>query len=165
MDYYVTKNAIQEAAEERRWQEWEEKTAFGEGEKLKYWGEKKYWGNITNIDGKAQIFERESFLLYINENWVEEQWELKNKIKYCYLLLFGKKISSNFEILSRWLLPMLTFNRCQRWQANRASEEPVRVELRWRFHHKSSSCLNFSSTCLNFSSTCLHFLFFNIFFV
>ena len=30
---------IQETAKERRWQNWEEKTAFREGEELKYWGE------------------------------------------------------------------------------------------------------------------------------
>ena len=59
MDYYVTKNAIQEAAEERRWQEWEEKTAFGEGEKLKYWGEK-------NIDEISQILREK--LKYSKEN-------------------------------------------------------------------------------------------------
>ena len=85
----MTENAIQEAAEERRWQEWEEKTAFGEGEKLKYWGEKKYWGNITNIEGKAQIFERESFLLYSNEN-IElrsnENSKIRSIIVICYCL-------------------------------------------------------------------------------
>ena len=59
IDHYVTKNAIQEAAEERRWQEREEKTAFGEGEKLKYWGEK-------NIDEISQILREK--LKYSKEN-------------------------------------------------------------------------------------------------
>ena len=82
---------IQEKAEERRWQKWEEKTTFREGKELKYWGkckDKDYDKPKDKDKDKSKDKDKEGEELKYWGQCKDKVWRMTFKTGS---LLFGKK--------------------------------------------------------------------------